>query len=214
MAAHARAPHVPAHRLTSRHAWMLRSTNKRCVCSPYWTGEDCSTALCPHDCSGHGTCVDGACECDAGWSDFACASKLCQGDCSGLYLCTSAEACRGASGRAASPDAEREWRPSGRRSQSRSGYPLTWMRHAGVVPCRPRRVHQQHRAVRMPVRMGGRGVRAASDVRAGVSSRQLRQPAAPRGKRLVFLRPGYTPARIAADDTSSDEPARASRPAR
>lgn len=67
------------------HTQMLFSTNKRCVCSPYWTGEDCSTALCPFDCSGHGTCMDGVCECDAGWSDFACASKLCQGDCSGLH---------------------------------------------------------------------------------------------------------------------------------
>jgi len=63
------------------------SAMKRCVCSPYWTGDDCSFALCPHDCSGHGNCMDGVCSCDKGWSDYACASKLCINDCSGTFGC-------------------------------------------------------------------------------------------------------------------------------
>ena len=63
------------------------SENKRCVCAPYWTGEDCSSGLCPFGCSGHGMCQDGLCVCDPGWAGVACADKLCLNDCSGHGTC-------------------------------------------------------------------------------------------------------------------------------
>ena len=65
---------------------------RRCLCSPWYTGDDCSTAICPDGCSGHGSCGhDGACVCDAGWTSYACDVATCVGDCSGHGTCAEGE---------------------------------------------------------------------------------------------------------------------------
>jgi hypothetical protein len=64
-----------------------RSDERRCECSPWFTGEDCSFALCPFGCSGHGTCMDGECMCDTGWDGYDCANEDCPGHCSGHGSC-------------------------------------------------------------------------------------------------------------------------------
>lgn len=66
---------------------LARPDLKRCVCSPWFTGEDCSTALCPRGCTGHGTCMNGNCVCDSGWNGYDCSLEDCPRGCSGHGVC-------------------------------------------------------------------------------------------------------------------------------
>ena len=51
--------------------------SRHCECDALWSGADCCTPArsdsCPHGCSGHGLCVDGACVCEHGWHGGSCA---------------------------------------------------------------------------------------------------------------------------------------------
>ena len=49
-----------------------RCVGGRCQCDPQWSGEDCSTSLCPVLCSGHGHYGGGQCHCEAGWKGEEC----------------------------------------------------------------------------------------------------------------------------------------------
>ena len=74
--------------LCSGHGDCDKAT-RRCLCSPWYTGVDCSFAICPNGCSGHGSCgLDGNCICDAGWSSYACDVSTCPADCSGHGTCS------------------------------------------------------------------------------------------------------------------------------
>ncbi|XP_049862885.1 teneurin-a isoform X3 [Schistocerca gregaria] len=53
-----------------------------CVCDNYWTGADCSQALCSLDCGPHGRCDKGKCECDPGWTGDRCDLLPCDPRCS------------------------------------------------------------------------------------------------------------------------------------
>jgi hypothetical protein len=73
--------------LCSGHGDCDRST-RQCLCSPWFTGDDCSTAICPDGCSGHGSCgQEGTCLCDPGWTSYACDIATCPADCSGHGTC-------------------------------------------------------------------------------------------------------------------------------
>lgn len=77
--------------MCSGHGECDRST-RRCLCSPWFTGEDCSFAICPNGCSGHGSCgLDGTCICDAEWTSYACDEPACPQDCSGHGTCAHGE---------------------------------------------------------------------------------------------------------------------------
>ena len=43
-------------------------TTRQCTCDAGWVGVGCETMVCPGQCSGQGTCVDGACLCAKGFS--------------------------------------------------------------------------------------------------------------------------------------------------
>merc|ERR1711968_246076 len=59
-----------------------------CHCTAGWSGHDCSTALCPRACSGHGLCKEGGkCECKPGWDGDDCIRISCANGCSGHGQC-------------------------------------------------------------------------------------------------------------------------------
>ena len=49
-----------------------RCVGGKCQCDAQWSGEDCSTSLCPVLCSGHGHYGGGQCHCEAGWKGEEC----------------------------------------------------------------------------------------------------------------------------------------------
>jgi hypothetical protein len=52
-----------------------------CQCKKGWSGRDCATRYCAHNCHGRGTCgKDGVCACQAGWGGEFCSIPT---DCSG-----------------------------------------------------------------------------------------------------------------------------------
>ena len=68
-----------------------RCDNGKCECDSQWSGEDCSTSLCPVLCSGHGSYGGGHCHCDQGWKGEECNVRHdeCEmPDCSGHGECT------------------------------------------------------------------------------------------------------------------------------
>ena len=63
----------------------------KCQCDAQWSGEDCSSSICPVLCSGHGHYGGGQCHCEAGWKGSECNVKHdeCEvPDCSGHGECT------------------------------------------------------------------------------------------------------------------------------
>jgi tenascin len=60
---------------------------RQCICSPWFTGDDCSLEICPGGCSGHGSCLQGVCACDTGWTSYACDERTCPDSCSGHGTC-------------------------------------------------------------------------------------------------------------------------------
>ena len=63
----------------------------KCQCDSQWTGEDCSTSLCPVLCSGHGHYGGGHCHCEQGWKGEECNVRHdeCEmADCSGHGDCS------------------------------------------------------------------------------------------------------------------------------
>ena len=43
-----------------------------CQCHPQWSGDDCTTSMCPVLCSGHGEYGGGQCHCHQGWKGEEC----------------------------------------------------------------------------------------------------------------------------------------------
>jgi len=60
-----------------------------CKCDLWYTGPDCSLALCLNNCSDHGACDSntGTCWCDPGWAAADCSKKLCANNCTGHGIC-------------------------------------------------------------------------------------------------------------------------------
>lgn len=81
------------------HGTCLKSG--RCLCAEGWTGAACND-FCPEDCSGHGSCTEGACLCNHGYQGAACAlqvsqetppSRTCPMGCSGHGTCSEPSIC-------------------------------------------------------------------------------------------------------------------------
>jgi hypothetical protein len=70
-----------------------------CRCTVGWGGESCEFRLCPGEqeqCSGNGTCVDGACQCNVGWEGDACTVASCPtDDPTGMRTCSGHGECHG-----------------------------------------------------------------------------------------------------------------------
>ena len=73
-----------------------------CKCRPGWTGDDCSSPLCPGSfcysdsltlnnscvyCSGNGICSNGDCRCDSGYTGPDCSEIACLNNCSSKGFC-------------------------------------------------------------------------------------------------------------------------------
>ena len=60
-----------------------------CKCDLWFTGPDCSLALCMNNCSDHGACDSrtGICWCDPGWTAGDCSKQLCYNNCTGHGTC-------------------------------------------------------------------------------------------------------------------------------
>eukprot|EP01018_Ginkgo_biloba_P018495 Gb_23702 [translate_table: standard] len=55
----------------------------KCHCFFGFLGDDCSTRMCPADCSGHGAChPTGICECEPGYTGIDCSTAGCDEQCS------------------------------------------------------------------------------------------------------------------------------------
>ena len=67
----------------------LPDENGDCKCNLWFTGPDCSLALCLNNCSDHGACdsTSGSCWCDPGWTAGDCSKKLCFNNCTGHGTC-------------------------------------------------------------------------------------------------------------------------------
>ncbi|XP_075213771.1 teneurin-a transmembrane protein [Lycorma delicatula] len=53
-----------------------------CICDDFWTGPDCSQAVCSLDCGPNGRCDQGQCVCKPGWSGERCDLLPCDARCS------------------------------------------------------------------------------------------------------------------------------------
>eukprot|EP01118_Nematostelium_gracile_P006366 TRINITY_DN2051_c0_g1_i5.p1 TRINITY_DN2051_c0_g1~~TRINITY_DN2051_c0_g1_i5.p1 ORF type:complete len:521 (+),score=75.98 TRINITY_DN2051_c0_g1_i5:466-2028(+) len=84
----------------------------RCQCESFWSGTDCSKAVCPDDCSGNGEC-DGTgqtpfCRCTVqGWTGSNCNTPVCPGN-----GCSSHGRCVGNAGRSPTCQCDPGWRGS------------------------------------------------------------------------------------------------------
>ncbi|CAJ0950249.1 unnamed protein product [Ranitomeya imitator] len=52
-----------------------------CVCSPGYTGVDCSVRTCPQNCHDRGRCEGGVCFCESGYTGLDCGTKTCPNNC-------------------------------------------------------------------------------------------------------------------------------------
>uniref|UniRef100_A0A4W3GQN3 Teneurin transmembrane protein 3 n=1 Tax=Callorhinchus milii TaxID=7868 RepID=A0A4W3GQN3_CALMI len=85
-----------------------------CHCSPGWGGANCenSKAVCPDQCSGHGTYLqeNGSCICDPNWTGPDCSVEICTVDCGARGVCI-AGSCRCEEGWGGSACAQRVCHP-------------------------------------------------------------------------------------------------------